>query len=1002
MEAKKVIIIEDDKMLSTVFRMFLTQIGHELVGFYNTANEALEKIEQEKPDIVLMDIILKGDINGIIAANIINEKFNIPVVFISSSTDDKKGKDAVNSNAYGYLVKPINKFSLQIAIEIALKKFNNEQFLAKKALIIDNFPFICFTTDLNGKITWKNNFASFKINEQKLMSFASLFPDFDNLFFEETLLKLIKFEKKYENNFELNICKDDKTRTYSFWCYPIVTNNTNELIFTLKELKNNKQTKTYSHEQKTEYEILINGINEALYFYDTEHKLLKTNNLADKYSKKLLKTNNLLNITIFDILNFIPKFELDSLIENVFEGISHYLERQVIVGNEEYYLKISFIPLEINNKIEKYCVSLSDMSKQKELEKKLFEIKTDLTPIFQSSIQRFYLLDLNYNIVSFNDKAFEVIQKEFRYNLKKGDSILKFVPSELGEKQFKENYERAKMGESQIYKQKISPENKKEYWNESHLDPIINEKGEIYRILLWTLDITESQENIIKLSKSQQRYELVANGGNDGIWDWDILSNEIYLSPRWKTLLGFNDYELENKFGVRDSLVHPDDYQKSKDTLENYIKGELDIYIVELRMRHKSGEYKWVLERGEALKDESGKIIRLAGSIADITERKQLIEEISKTNNYLLQERKLFNNGEVAVLRANYDQNFTITYASINCKDVLGYSSEDLKSGKAKFSNFIHIDDIDRHNQERKEAIEKGEKEIKFSDYRITKQNGGIIWVRDFSTIINDNNNGYEMLGYYIDVTKYKDLENKILANEKRYSSIFSKANDAIFILKDYEIIDYNESVKKTFQYNDKELKTISISQLFPETQPSGSNSLEKFQRKIREATEGNNEPYYWVYKKKDGQILESEVTLTIIMIGSEPVVHTLIRDISIRKSIEHSLKESQEKLNGIYEAIPDIVFIINKDGKYLEYKADAERRLGTAKENIVGKNLTDFFEPEKVQEILLKIQTAIQTKKIQTVNYTLPSQVGLRNFEARISRINDNSILSIVRDVTV
>ena len=1000
MAAKKVIIIEDDKMLSTVFRMFLAQMGHELIGFYTSAKEAIKRIDDNIPDIILMDIILPDDFNGVVAANLIKEKYNIPIVFISSSTDTKLVKDAVNTGAYGYLVKPIDKFSMQIAIEIALNKFDYENLLEKTSGIVNILPFIGFTTNLRGDILWKNEYTKKYIGDEKLTKFSSLSDSLTDDFFENIILKSIETDRKYEDIIDLEI--QNKNKNYFFSCFSFEnTLKSKELFFTIKENKNKKIVSEQANNYKIEYNTLKNSINEALFFFNKENKLVETNNLANKYSEKLIENENVFDPTIFDVLSFIPKHELKSLISNIIDGISHYLERQCVLNDIEYFFRISLIPIEVDNKVNKYCLSLTDISSIKTIENELSNLKSDLAPIFQSSIQRFYLVDLDYNLVSFNDKAFEVIQREYRRNLKKGDSILDFVPTEIGVEKFKQNFEKAKVGGHISYKEKMLSDNGISIWNESHLDPVINEKGEIYRVLLWTLDITESEQNIIELGKSQERYELVANGGNDGIWDWDIASNEIFLSPRWKAVLGFEEHEIENKFGVRDSLIHPNDYQRSKENLEKYLKGETDIFENEIRLRHKNGEYRWILERGKLLRDKNGNPLRIAGSITDITERKKLIDEISNANKYLLEERVLFNTGDVVVLRAKYDKEFTITYASENSKYVLGYSANDLMSGKAKFSDFIHIDDVLKHNQEREEAIKNGEKVIKFSDYRIKKETGEVIWVRDFTTIISDERGGTEMLGYYIDVTKYKELEKEIQESEDKYSSIFNKANDAIFIIKGDKIINSNESAKEFFKYSDEEFKEINISQLSPECQKSGTNSVEKFNRKIKEAIEGNSDPYYWLYKRKDGSEFDSEVTLSIVNLDKEQFIHTFIRDISVRKNIEYSLKESQEKLNSIYDAIPDLIFIIDNNGNYLDYKPDAEKRLETERETIVGKNLSDFFDEVKRNEILNKISIAIETGKVQTLNYTLDSQIGLRNFESRISRINENSVLSIVRDIT-
>ncbi len=266
MATKKVIIIEDDKMLSTVFRMFLAQMGHELIGFYASAKDALEMIDNNKPDIVLMDIILKDDLNGIVAANLIKEKYNIPVVFISSNTEAEVVDDAVNSNAYGYLVKPIDKFSMQIAIEMALNKFNYEQLLETTSNIVTSLPFLCFTTNIKGDILWKNNFVKNNINQDKLTKFSTLLPNLGVSYFENIIYKSIESEKKFEDIIEINL--NNTTKDYFLSCYPIESSNKpKEIVFLKKKNKNKKVISGNSTNYKIEYDTLKNSINEALFFF---------------------------------------------------------------------------------------------------------------------------------------------------------------------------------------------------------------------------------------------------------------------------------------------------------------------------------------------------------------------------------------------------------------------------------------------------------------------------------------------------------------------------------------------------------------------------------------------------------------------------------------------------------------------------------------------------------------------------------------------------------------
>ncbi len=999
MQPKKIIIVEDDKMLSTVFRMFLNQIGHELIGFYTSAEEAIKKIEEDKPDIVLMDILLPDQMNGIIAADIIKEKYNIPTIYISSSTDTETLKNALKTNPYGYLIKPIDKYSLQIAIEIALQKFEKEQEFERAENAILNLPFYAFIVDCNGEIIWKNKKCNI-LKEEKLEDIIS---KYNTDFYKNIILKAIKLDGKFED--ETDIIINLKKQKYNVVSYLIKNNkDCNEVLFLISDIVKDKSddAKISCNE---EYKILKNSINEALFFFDSKNKLIDYNELAVKYSDKLLNVELNSNIDVFTLFNFIDKRDLKSLVQNIFDGISHYMERSANIDEKDMFFKISMFPFELDDKVVKYCVSLNDITWIKKIEEELNDTKENLKPIFQSSIQRFYLLNLEYELVAFNNKAFEVIQREYRHNLKKGDNILNFVPKEIGVDKFKEYFEQAKLGENISFKIKYIDDNGDVRWNESHLDPVINEKGEIYRILLWTIDITDSEQNILELEESQKRYELVANGGNDGIWDWDIVNNEIYLSPRWKAVLGYDDESLENKFGVRDSLIHPDDYIRSREILEDYLQGKTDIYENEVRFRHKNGEYRWILERGMALRDEYGKPLRLAGSITDITERKEMLNKISIANKQLMEERDLFNKGDVVVMRAEKTRNtdkLKITYCSENSKLVLGYDSNEFIEGKVDFEKIIHPDDYLMHKNERDIFVKSGNKHVKFSDYRIITPDKSIRWVRDFTTILTtDESDKIEFLGYYFDVTKYKKLEQELEESRKKYSLLFEKANDAILIIKNNKIVESNIAAREFFGYSDDEFKTLDINNLSSLKQPSGSSSEEKFERKVNEAIEGSIEPYYWQYKNKQGELVDTEVTLTVININDEQLLHVVIRDITLRKQMERSLKESQEKLESLYNAIPDMIIILDKDGNYVDYKPDAERRLAVEPTTLIGKKLTDFFDEEKTKEILENLHNVIKTGTIYKYTYEMDSQLGWRKFEARMSKVNEFLVLSIIRDIT-
>ncbi len=132
------------------------------------------------------------------------------------------------------------------------------------------------------------------------------------------------------------------------------------------------------------------------------------------------------------------------------------------------------------------------------------------------------------------------------------------------------------------------------------------------------------EDYVSELYRSEERFSLAMRGGNDGLWDWDLETDEVYYSPRWKNMLGYNENELDHKLTTWETLVHPDDKGSVQEKIQHYLAGRLDSFEVEMRMMHKNGHTVFVLSRGFLVIQESdNKPVRLVGTHVDITERKK-------------------------------------------------------------------------------------------------------------------------------------------------------------------------------------------------------------------------------------------------------------------------------------------------------------------------------------------------------------------------------------------
>ncbi|MEX2616700.1 MAG: EAL domain-containing protein [Alphaproteobacteria bacterium] len=140
------------------------------------------------------------------------------------------------------------------------------------------------------------------------------------------------------------------------------------------------------------------------------------------------------------------------------------------------------------------------------------------------------------------------------------------------------------------------------------------------------VDTSSGQGSKTDIRESEERYALAALGANDGLWDWNLDDGTIYLSPRWRSMLGLEENDLKNSPEEWLSRIHPDDVVAFCEGFDAHLDGTSSQFEHEFRMRHANGEYRWMQARGLAVRQADGKVYRMAGSQSDITDRK-LAEE---------------------------------------------------------------------------------------------------------------------------------------------------------------------------------------------------------------------------------------------------------------------------------------------------------------------------------------------------------------------------------------
>ena len=195
-----------------------------------------------------------------------------------------------------------------------------------------------------------------------------------------------------------------------------------------------------------------------------------------------------------------------------------------------------------------------------------------------------------------------------------------------------------------------------------------------------TIDVTGQKQAEDNLKEAEKRFSLALEGAEMGLWDWDMINNKVYFSKLWKSMLGYDENEIENSFEGWKKLWHEDDVQKIEKAIKDYLNGKTEKYEIIHRLKTKNNSWKWILTRGSLLRQKDGTPYRWVGTNVDITNEKERSDELER----------FFSVNLDLLCIADTDGNFL----KVNSEwiNVLGYSREYLE--KSKFLDFVHPDDI--------------------------------------------------------------------------------------------------------------------------------------------------------------------------------------------------------------------------------------------------------------------------------------------------------------------
>jgi diguanylate cyclase (GGDEF)-like protein/PAS domain S-box-containing protein len=295
-----------------------------------------------------------------------------------------------------------------------------------------------------------------------------------------------------------------------------------------------------------------------------------------------------------------------------------------------------------------------------------------------------------------------------------------------------------------------------------------------FRILLTRQLSTARKLAELEVRSARENLNLAVRAANVGLWDWDLETNEVHYSLAWKEQLGYSETEIANSLDEWKRLVHPDHVVPTLALVERCIKDPALDFQTEFPIRHKDGDYRWMLSKASVIRSEEGRPIRLIGGHVDITAHKRSDEALRERDAIFQQ----LADNLADVFWVGSADGSRLHYVSPAYERIWGRSSGDLYAAPDSWWRAIHVDDRARMEDVRRSSpVEEGYDE----EFRIVRGDGGVRWIHARTFPVAGASGGTtRVVGIARDVTEKKLAEQK-LVQLAHFDALTGLPNRALF-----------------------------------------------------------------------------------------------------------------------------------------------------------------------------------------------------------------------------
>jgi PAS domain S-box-containing protein len=525
-------------------------------------------------------------------------------------------------------------------------------------------------------------------------------------------------------------------------------------------------------------------------------------------------------------------------------------------------------------------------------------------------------------------------------------------------------------------------------------------------------EMVMAQEN---LRLSEERYQMAITGANDGLWDWNITTNQVYLSPRCQEILGLHsiDSDVESMSALF-HLLSPEDRDKIwPETLKHFqtrVPFNREIKIV----LPSSKESHWILVRGQAIWNEEGRAVRMAGSVTDIHNRKMLEEELLQKNQQLesAQSELLHVQSELQNANERFDLAINAAeegiwewniltgeeYLSPKWYQICGITQDETVANFDLWESRIHPD----HLPMVKKAIQDHlENRAPYNvEYLHLHTDGGYRWQKSTGQAIrNAKGENIKMVGSIRDITRKKAELEAVTQRDQIQNAILTAMPDLLFRTSpDGRILDYHASAQTTLYMKPEDFINKLVNEVLPLPVSSMiSDAIAKVHR------EGGMELLEYTLPINDQQQFFEARIVPI----SDREVLSVIRDLTLEKTAELNLFKEQIFSDQVLELMQHGFSMLDADGVHLRVNKSLCEMTGYSIEELVGSGLPHLYWPEEEYDNIQKAFQSAMSGPASSYELTFKKKNGLR-FPVSIAPVRivdeDNKMVrafAIIKDIS-